>query len=166
MKKILLIFLLIMVSLSLIAWKPYPGFVFEDPVITGTPTFDDGSIANAALADGTAMTGLLAAGVAKCTHVAHSDGSPVELLAADTSDRTIMVYVVCSETAAGDPDVDIGETDTVNKFIEDLAAGAWTDADIYCSAGTLTANKACIATIAAAGTAGEFDIIVWSFPVP
>jgi hypothetical protein len=116
---------------------------------------------------GVTIATLQESGVANFKAVDHADTSPVEIVAANGSGegaRSILILAVASETAAGEPDIDIGETGTVNKFIEDIGSGTWSKDDIFVAAGTLTEEKALIATIATAGSGGALDVLVLAFP--
>lgn len=91
----------------------------------------------------------------------HADTSPVTILPSASVDRLVRITVTFgAEAGAGDPDIDIGETDTTDKFVVDFAAGAWISGDEVTVIGTLSATKALLATIAAAGTAGKVRVIV------
>lgn len=92
--------------------------------------------------------------------VDHGDSSPVTLLPAVDVDRLVKITIAGTEAAAGDPEVDIGEADTVNKFADDFAAGAWEVGHALTVTGVLTGTKALIATIAAAGSAGKLRVVV------
>lgn len=114
----------------------------------------------------TSQDNLLASiGVLANVVVDHADTSPVTVLAADaTRDREVLILVTGTEAATTDPDIDIGETDTVNKFLEDVGAGAWEVGHAFTAVGTLTAAKALIATIATAGASGKLRVIVIQLP--
>jgi len=92
--------------------------------------------------------------------VDHADTSPVTILPAVDFDRIVKITLSGTEAAAGEPDLDIGEADTVAKFVDDWAAGAWALNDALTVTGVLTATKAMIATIAAAGSAGKARVVV------
>ncbi len=92
--------------------------------------------------------------------VDHADASPVTILPAVAVDRIVKITLSGTEAGAGDPDVDIGETDTANKFVEDFMAGAWALGSSLTVTGVLSATKALIATIAAAGSAGKLRVVV------
>lgn len=95
------------------------------------------------------------------THVAHDDSSPVSLLAADAAKaRTVVILVTVTEDMAGAPDFDIGEADDTDKFLIDLGGGVSEQGESFFAVGTLTANKALICTIGAAGSGGELDVVV------
>lgn len=95
------------------------------------------------------------------THVAHSDSSPVTILAADgVKNRTVSIVLSVTEDMAGTPEFDIGEEDTVNKFMDDVGGGVSEQGESFVAVGTLLATKALICTIVSAGSAGEFDLVV------
>ncbi len=134
---------------------------------TDTLRVKDEGITAAKLASGVTIAALQAAGVAAFHAVDHADSSPVTIVAANGSGegaREVLILAVASEAAAGGPEIDIGETDTINKFIDDVGAGAWAEGDKFVAAGTLTEEKALIATITTAGTGGALDILVLTFP--
>lgn len=92
--------------------------------------------------------------------VDHGDTSPVTILPAVAFDRLVRITLSGTEAATNGPDIDIGETGTVNKFVEDWLAGAWALGDSITVTGVLTASTALIATIAAAGDSGKIRVIV------
>lgn len=92
--------------------------------------------------------------------VDHADTSPVTILPAVAFDRLVRITLSGTEAGAGDPDLDIGETGTVNKFVEDWMAGAWALGSSVTVTGVLTASAALLATIAAAGSAGKVRVVV------
>ena len=124
--------------------------------------YTDGSIDEEHIADGAVNADTIdMSAVGTLTHIAHDASSPVSILALDAAKaRTVVIIVSVTEDMAGAPDFDIGETDTVSKFLDDFGAGVAEQGESFIAVGTLTANKALICTIAAAGTGGEFDITV------
>ena len=92
----------------------------------------------------------------------HADASPKELLAADASnDRLVFVRAVATEAAAGAPDIDVGSATTdPNGIVDDFEAGAWVVGDRFEGFIHLPATEALDATIAAAGTAGAFNVTI------
>lgn len=133
---------------------------------TDTLQVKDGGIDSNKLDGGVTIAALQQAGIATFKRVNHDDTSPVEIVAANSSgegNRQVLILAIASETASGEPDVDIGETDTTNKFIEDVGSGTWSQGDKFVASGTLTEEKALLATIASAGTAGILDILVLTF---
>jgi len=92
----------------------------------------------------------------------HADVSPKELLAADaTNERIVWVRAVATQAAAGAPDIDVGSATTdTNGIVHDFAAGAWAVGDRFEGMIRLPAGEALVATIAAAGTAGTFDVFI------
>ncbi len=99
--------------------------------------------------------------IATLTHIAHDDTSPVSILAADADKaRTVVIIVSVTEDMGTTPDFDIGETDTTDKFLADIGGGVSEQGESFIAVGTLTAAKAMLCTIADAGAAGEFDVIV------
>lgn len=94
----------------------------------------------------------------------HADTSPVTLLASSAAAREVLIVAIATEAAADTPDIDIGETDDTDKFLVDIAAGAWTVGQSFAAYGTLTAGKALLATIATAGSAGAFRVLVIELP--
>jgi hypothetical protein len=92
--------------------------------------------------------------------VDHADTSPVTIIPAEAVDRIVKITISGTEAGAGDPDIDIGEEDTVNKFVDDWMAGAWALGSSLTVTGVLSATKALIATIAAAGSAGKVRVVV------
>lgn len=103
-------------------------------------------------------------GVLASGEIDHADTSPVTLLAAGAADRNIVIIGWGTEAAATTPDIDIGETDTTDKFLVDWLAGAWTVGMAFVVTGTLTASKALLATIATAGSAGKIAYVVLGMP--
>lgn len=104
-------------------------------------------------------------GVLASVEVDHADTSPVEVLAAsDAGDRSVLILVTGTEAASNGPDIDIGEADATDKFFEDFHAGAWTLGAADAVVGTLTAEKALLATIATAGDAGKLRVTVIGIP--
>jgi len=89
--------------------------------------------------------------------VDHADSSPVDLLAADSSnDRLVMVQAIASEDAAGDPEFDVGsETTDPDAAFDDIAAGAWVTDERFIGFCLLPAGEKLQCTINAAGTAGK-----------
>lgn len=92
----------------------------------------------------------------------HADGSPADLLAADASnDRLCLVMAVATETAAGNPEFDVGsETTATNGMFDDLSAGAWVIGERWVGAIMLPATEKLQVTINAAGTAGAISFYV------
>ena len=131
-----------------------------------TADLENESVTAAKLDGGVTIAALQESGVANFAAVDHEDDSPVEIVAANGSGegaRDVLILAVASEAAAGEPDVDIGETDTVNKFIEDVGSGTWSEDDTFVAAGELTEEKALIATIATAGSGGALDVLALVF---
>ena len=91
-----------------------------------------------------------------------------ELLAADPSDRVVLIVVQITETFdVGDGSAtvfDIGETDTPEKFKADLNSGSAGDVLVF--AGVLTGTKALLVTgVAATGTGtGAISVAVIALP--
>ena len=141
-------------------------------IVALTPTVQAGQIADGAVTTAKiaadAVTGAKivekALGEIEAAAVAldHADGSPAELLAADAnSDRLVWVRAVATEAAAGEPDIDVGSATTdPNGIVDDFAAGAWALGDRFEGFIVLPKTEALVATIAAAGTAGAFDVYV------
>ena len=93
--------------------------------------------------------------------VDHAAVSPFEVLAADAdNDRIALVYAVAAEAAAGEPDIDIGVTNTINSVTDDFKAGAWVVGDRVFKLINIPKAENVRATITAAGTAGKLDVFV------
>lgn len=91
----------------------------------------------------------------------HADASPVQLLAADANnDRIVTVVGTATEAAVGGPDIDIGSVSVPDGIINDVAAGAWGVGYRFAGSINLPAGEALRATIAAAGTAGAFNLYI------
>ncbi len=125
-----------------------------------------GAVTNAKLGDD-AVTGPKITNAAfglqgvAAVEVDHAAGSPFEILVADANnDRVALVYVVATEAAAGNPDIDIGTAGTHESVVADFKAGAWAIGDRALYLVRIPAAENLRATINAAGTAGKLDIYV------
>lgn len=126
---------------------------------------------NALAGSVTGLAALVAAGAgASASYSKTTDGAKT-LLAANANGegaRTVLIIVTVDEVFAagtgGATNFDIGETDTANKFKNDLATGAAGSVLVY--AGTLTEEKALIVTgTPATGTGtGGISVTVLAFP--
>ncbi len=91
----------------------------------------------------------------------HNDGSPKELLAADANnDRIVAMWLVATQAAGGAPDIDIGSAGSTASAFEDIGGGTWVIGDRYFALIPVEAAGNVRATIAAAGSAGTFDVFI------
>lgn len=122
----------------------------------------DGTILTAMLATAAVTGPKLAVGslfLETAVTVDHADASPKEIVAADASnDRIFLVALDATEAAAGEPDVDIGTTNTIDAVVNDFKAGAWVIGDKAMKLIHVPATENLRATIAAAGTAGKIKV--------
>jgi hypothetical protein len=145
--------------------------------ITNTEVDDAAAIATSKLADGTEIAALLTAngtvsalvtsGVALSEVVTDESSSPVTLLAANGSGegaRCVVLIVECIEAGAGGNDIIIGETDTTNKFFATTVLGSMLLGAVLVKGGELTEEKALLATVSTAGSAGQYRITALVLP--
>lgn len=95
------------------------------------------------------------------TTVQHDAGGTTELLASNANnDRIVLVTAIATETAAADPDFDVG-AGAGSEVFNDLAAGAWVIGERWQGAMVLPAGSALNCTnIAGGSTAGTVNFYV------
>lgn len=136
----------------------------------GVTAIGAGKVTAAMWANGAGVAALLAAGLGASAAYPKITNGVQTLLAADASARVVLIVAVVTEVFAdGDTSqttFKLGETDTDDKFAVTAVFNNAASGAIKIFAGTLTANKALLATAVAAAGTGTGALSVTALVLP